>query len=262
MKPFDLSNRVAIVTGASRGLGFHMARALARAGADVAVTSRRRAGLDDIIAEIEALGRRALPVELDVMDTASIERTAGAVIEGFGRIDILVNNAGCNRRKPAIEVTAEDWDVVVGTNLRGQFFMAQAVARRAMLPARYGRVINIGSVTSFFGYAGLAPYCASRGGVRQLTMSLADEWGPHGITVNCIAPGWFHTHQTDRLFRDEAWKAYLIDRTPLKREGRREDLDGPVVFLASEESRFVTGQTIPVDGGFTTGAVRIEFGQA
>ncbi|HNR99075.1 MAG TPA: glucose 1-dehydrogenase [Planctomycetota bacterium] len=252
---FDLTGKVAIVTGASRGLGRSFARALARAGADLAITSRGLPALAETKAEIEALGRKALPVELDVRDQASIARLVPAVMDAYGKIDILVNNAGCNVRKPAVEVTWEDWNLVLDTNLRGAFFTAQAAAR-AMIPRRRGRIINIGSVTSVFGYAGLAPYCASRGGTRQLTMSLADDWGRHGITVNCLAPGWFKTAQNAVMYEDREWVAYLCDRIPLKRPGGPEDLDGAVVFLASDASAYVTGQTLLVDGGISTGATR------
>ncbi len=253
--PFDLSGRVALVTGASRGLGQYMARALARAGADLVITSRNRDSLTDFQREIEALGRRALPLPLDVTDEASIRAMARDVLAHYGRIDILVNNAGRNRRKPALDVTWEDWDFVVNANLRGTFFVAQAVAP-SMIERGYGRIINIGSVTCVFGYAGLAPYCASRGGTRQLTMSLADEWGPYGVTVNCLAPGWFKTAQTAVLYNDPEWVEYLVDRIPVKRPGLPTDLDGAVVFLASEASRYVTGQTLLVDGGISTGATR------
>jgi NAD(P)-dependent dehydrogenase (short-subunit alcohol dehydrogenase family) len=252
---FDLSGRVALVTGASRGLGQYFGRALARAGADLIITSRSLAALAPFQKEIEALGRRAVPLELDVRDHASIERLADAAFEACGRIDILVNNAGCNVRKPAVEVTWDEWNLVLETNLRGTFFVAQAVAR-TMIPRGYGRIINIGSVTCVFGYAGMAPYCASRGGVKQLTMSLADDWGPHGITVNCLAPGWFQTSQNRVLYDNQEWLAYLCDRIPLKRPGQPPDLDGAIVFLASEESRYITGQTLLVDGGISTGATR------
>jgi NAD(P)-dependent dehydrogenase (short-subunit alcohol dehydrogenase family) len=252
---FDLSGKTAIVTGASRGLGASFARALAGAGADLVVTARRLEALVETRRAVEDFGRRALPLELEVRDLASIERMVEAAQAHFGHIDILVNNAGLNVRKPALEVTWDDWNTVLDTNLRGAFFVAQAVARR-MIPRRYGRIVNIGSVTSVFGYAGIAPYCASRGGIKQLTMSLADEWGANGITVNYLAPGWFETDQNRVLYRNEAWVAYLEDRIPLGRHGQPHDLDGAVVFLASDASAYVTGQTLLVDGGITTGATR------
>jgi NAD(P)-dependent dehydrogenase (short-subunit alcohol dehydrogenase family) len=252
---FDLTGQVALVTGGSRGLGQHFARALAKAGADLVLTSRNRDDLKPFVDEIERSGRKAVPLELDVRDQASIERMAAAAKSAFGQIHILVNNAGCNVRKPALDVTWEDWNLVLDTNLRGSFFVAQQIARR-MVPYGYGRMINIGSVTSVFGYAGLAPYGASRGGVRQLTMSLADDWGKYGITVNCLAPGWFRTEQNKVLYESKEWVDYLVDRIPLKRPGQPHDLDGAVVFLASEASRYVTGQTLLVDGGISTGAMR------
>jgi len=253
---FDLTGKVAMVTGTSRGLGQYMGRALARAGADLIITSRTKDSLADFAKEIEALGRKAVPIELDVRDYDSIQRATDAAVEACGKIDILVNNAGCNRRKPAAEVTWEDWQYVVDTNLRGTFFVAQAVAVKSMIPQKYGRIINIGSVTCVAGYAGLGPYCASRGGTKQLTMSLADDWGADGITVNCLAPGWFKTAQNKMLYEQEDWLAYLCDRIPLKRPGQPNDLDGAVVFLASDASEYVTGQTLLVDGGISTGATK------
>jgi NAD(P)-dependent dehydrogenase (short-subunit alcohol dehydrogenase family) len=252
---FDLGGRVALVTGASRGLGQDFARALARAGADLVLTSRKRDALRDFAREIEGLGRRAVALELDVREQASIERMVGSALESYGQIDILVNNAGCNVRKPALEVTWDDWNLVLDTNLRGSFFVAQAVARH-MVPRRYGRIINIGSVTAVAGYAGLGPYGASRGGIRQLTMSLADDWGPYGVTVNCLAPGWFKTGQNAVMYEDAEWVAMLTDRIPVRRPGQPHDLDGALVFLASDASGYVTGQTLLVDGGISTGAVR------
>jgi gluconate 5-dehydrogenase len=252
---FDLGGRVALVTGASRGLGQQFARALARAGADLVVTSREIERLRPFEAEIKALGRQVLALELDVTNHDSIRRMAAAAEAEFGHIDILVNNAGCNVRKPALDVSWNDWNVVLDTNLRGSFFVAQAVAR-GMIARGYGRIINIGSVTSVAGYAGLAAYGASRGGIRQLTMSLADDWGKHGVTVNCLAPGWFRTEQNQALYADGEWVEYLRDRIPLKRPGQPGDLDAAIVFLAAESSRYVTGQTLLVDGGISTGAVR------
>ena len=249
----DLTGKVAIVTGASRGLGQYFGRALARAGADLVITSRKPDSLGAFETEIEALGRKALPVQLDVCDYGSIQEMVDSAYKAYGKIDILVNNAGCNVRKRALDVTWDDWNFVLDTNLRGAFFVAQAVAKK-MIPRRYGRIINIGSVTCVFGYSGLAPYCASRGGVKQLTMSLADDWGVYGITVNCLAPGWFKTEQTAVLYENREWVEYLCDRIPLKRPGKPNDLDGTIVFLASDATEYITGQTLLVDGGISTGA--------
>jgi NAD(P)-dependent dehydrogenase (short-subunit alcohol dehydrogenase family) len=252
---FDLSGQVALVTGTSRGLGQYLARALARAGADLILTSRKRDDLRPFEAEIKALGRRAASLSLDVRDHASIQQMAVEAQAAFGRVDILVNNAGCNVRKPALDVTWDVWNLILDTNLRGSFFVAQAIAR-GMIQRQYGRIINIGSVTTVAGYAGLGPYGASRGGIKQLTMSLADDWGKHGVTVNCLAPGWFRTAQNSVLYENKEWVDYLVDRIPMKRPGQPNDLDGAVVFLASESSRYVTGQTLLVDGGISTGATR------
>jgi NAD(P)-dependent dehydrogenase (short-subunit alcohol dehydrogenase family) len=252
---FDLTGKVAIVTGTSRGLGQYFARALAHAGADLVITSRKTEALWEFQREVESLGRRALALELDVRDEGSIRRMAEAAAAHFGQVDILVNNAGCNVRKPALEITWADWNLVLDTNLRGTFFVSQAVAPH-MIARKHGRIINIGSVTAVAGYAGLGPYGASRGGVKQLTMSLADDWGVHGITVNCLAPGWFKTAQNAVMYEDQEWVNYLCDRIPLKRPGQPKDLEGAIIFLASDASEYVTGQTLLVDGGISTGATR------
>ncbi len=257
MSLFDLTGKTALVSGASRGLGKGFALTLARAGADVATTSRTLASLQETQAQIEDLGRRCIPLELDVRSHESIQTAARGALAAFdGKLDILVNNAGCNVRKPAVDVTWDDWNLILETNLRGLFFLAQAIARDGMIPRSGGRIINIGSVTCQSGYAGLAPYGASRGGVAQLTKSLAHDWGRHGITVNTLAPGWFKTQQNRVMYEDTGWVDYLCERIPLGRPGAPGDLDGALLFHASEASAYVTGQTLFVDGGITVGAVR------
>lgn len=252
---FDLSGKTALITGASRGLGRHFALSLAQAGADVAITSRTLPSLSETAQAIEQLGRKVLPVELDVRDHRSITTAVNQVHERFGTLDILVNNAGCNVRKPAVDVSWDDWNLILDTNLRGPFFVAQAVARR-MIAAGRGRIINIGSVTSVAGYAGLGPYGASRGGIKQLTMSLAADWGPSGVTVNCLAPGWFKTAQNAVLYENAEWVQYLSDRIPLRRPGNLDDLTGSLIFLASDASAYVSGQTLLVDGGISVNDTR------
>jgi NAD(P)-dependent dehydrogenase (short-subunit alcohol dehydrogenase family) len=255
MSSFDLSGKVAVVTGASRGLGQTFARALARAGADLVITSRTLDSLKPFQEEVESFGRRAVSLELDVRSEDSIRKMVAEAVKAYPRLDILVNNAGCNVRKRAVDVTWDDWNLILDTNLRGAFFVAQSVAKQ-MIPHGRGRIINIGSLTSVTGSAGLGPYGASRGGIRQLTMSLADDWGPYGITVNCLAPGWFKTDQNKVMYEDPEWVAYLVDRIPVRRPGQPADLEGPIVFLASDASEYITGQTLLVDGGISTGAVR------
>jgi len=252
---FDLTGRTAIVTGTRHGLGQDLALALARAGADLVLTSRKRTGFAAFESQIQSLGRRVITVELDVRYQHSIEKMVSAAESAFGHLDILVNNAGCNIRKPALEVTWEDWNTILDTNLRGSFFVTQAVAKR-MVAAGYGRIINMSSIVSVAGYAGLGPNGASRGGIRQLTMSLADDWGKYGVTVNCLAPGWFRTEQNKALYQDKEWAEYLRERIPVKRTGAPNDLDGAIIFLASESSRYMTGQTLLIDGGISTGALR------
>lgn len=263
---FDLSGKISIVTGGSRGLGRDMAHALARAGATVAVTARKKEDCADTVSSIAAGGGTAYAFALDVRSESSITSFADAVEGEFGHVDVLVNNAGCNIRKPVLEVTWDDWSTVVDTNLRGTFFVSKAllplILKQSAGGQPAGRVINIGSVTSVFGYAGIVPYCASRGGVLQMTRAMADEFGPRGITVNCLAPGWFKTEQTKALYENPEWLAYLVDRIPARRPGRPDDLDGAVVFLASDASQYITGQILLVDGGISTGATRASFQRA
>ena len=252
---FDLTGKTAIVTGASRGLGQYFSKALAKAGADLVITSRNLASLTEFKQEIESLGRKALAVQLDVLSQSDIDNMVQTAIKEYGKIDILVNNAGLNIRNPSAEFSRQDWDTVLDTNLKGSFFCAQAVAKE-MIKRNYGRIINMGSCTCVFGMEGIAPYTASRGAVLSITRSLAVEWGKFGITVNVLAPGWFKTAQNAVLYENKEWLNYLTSRIPLNRVGHPNDLDGTVVFLASDASKYITGQIILVDGGFTTGATK------
>lgn len=252
---FDLSGKVAIVTGASRGLGQYFATALAKAGADLVITSRKLSALTEFKQQIESLGRKALPVQMDVLSQSDIKNMVRVAVKEYGKIDILVNNAGMNIREPSAEVTWQDWDAVLNTNLKGSFFCAQAAAKE-MIKQKYGRIINIGSCTCVFGMEGIAAYSASRGAILSMTRTLAAEWGKYGITVNVLAPGWFKTAQNAVLYQNKEWVNYITSRVPLNRVGRPHDLDGAVVFLASDASEYITGQMLLIDGGFTTGATK------
>ena len=252
---FNLEGKNAFVSGASRGLGRQFANALAKAGANIVITSRTLESLETTKQEIEALGRKCIEIEMEVLKEDSIINAVKRAEAELGPISILVNNAGCNIRKPALEVTWKDWETVVDTNLKGAFFLAKEIAK-GMTDRGYGRIVNIGSVTSVAGYAGLGPYGASRGGIKQLTMSLAHDWGDKGVTVNCLAPGWFKTEQNAKLFENSEWVSYIEERIPLGRVGRPDDLDGTCIFLSSDASAYVTGQTLLVDGGISVGAVK------
>ena len=252
---FNLEGKNAFISGASRGLGRQFANALAKAGANVVITSRTLESLESTKQEIEAIGRKCINIKMEVLEEGSITNAVKKAETELGPISILINNAGCNIRKPALEVTWQDWETVVDTNLKGAFFLAKEIAK-GMTERGYGRIVNIGSVTSVAGYAGLGPYGASRGGIKQLTMSLAHDWGDKGVTVNCLAPGWFKTEQNSNLFENSEWVSYIEERIPLGRVGRPNDLDGTCIFLSSDASAYVTGQTLLVDGGISVGAVR------
>ena len=247
---FDLSGKVALITGGGRGIGEGLALALAEAGADVAVASRTVSQSQEVAARVTALGRRSAAFPVDVTAVGSIERLAKEVADHFGCIDILVNNAGLNIIKYALEVTEDDWDRVLDTNLKGLFFCCQAVGR-LMVAQGSGRIINMASQMAVVGWHKRAAYCASKGGVAQLTKVLALEWAPRNVTVNAVAPTFVETQMTAEMFEDESFRQEVLSRIPLGRLGKPQDVAGAVIYLASEAGSLVTGHTLLVDGGWT-----------
>lgn len=245
-----LRDRVALVTGAGRGIGRGLALAFAREGAHVVLVSRTLEELEAVAKEVEVLGRGALPISTDVRDQQSVQAAVDAAVERFGRIDILLNAAGIPMVSPTAELAFEEWERAIDINLTGTFLFCQAVGR-VMLTQGSGSIINIGSIHSFQGIPMRAAYAASKGGVLQFTRSLAVEWAPHGVRVNCISPGWIRTPLQDQLVAaGKLDRAPIIARTPARRIGEVEDLVGPAVFLASDESAFVIGEQMVVDGGW------------
>ena len=246
---FRLDGQVALVTGASAGLGTAMAIALAEAGADVAVhgNSRSPAGT---CARIEGIGRRTMSVTGDLGDRAVSGRLVGDVVSGLGRLDILVNNAGLIRRAPAAEYTDDDWDRVIEVDLTSAFRLARAAGAHMIAAGRGGRIVNIASILAFQGGITVPAYAAAKGGLAQLTKALANEWASKDINVNAIAPGYIETDVTTALRADPVRNRQILDRIPAGRWGRPDDLAGAVVFLASPASRYVHGHVLAVDGGW------------
>ncbi len=247
---FDLTGRVAIMTGAGRGLGRTMALALAAAGADLALASRTAPEIESLAAEVEQLGRRAVAVPTDVTSPEACEALVAATVERLGRVDILVNNAGMNVRKPVLEFTPEEFDQVLAVNLKGYFNGAQAAGRRFVAQGS-GKVINVSSILGSVALANQAAYASSKGAIDQLTKVLALEWASAGVQVNSLGPTYFETELTRPLYEDPERKAFIEDRTPMGRWGQPHELAGAVIFLASDASDFVTGQILLVDGGWT-----------
>ncbi|MGH8178175.1 MAG: SDR family NAD(P)-dependent oxidoreductase [Steroidobacter sp.] len=245
---FDLSGKVALVTGASSGFGRRFACVLARAGAKVGLAARRVDALEAAAAEIREEGGMAAVARMDVADTSTIPQAVAQIEQALGPIDILVNNSGTSVAKPLLEQSEKDWDDVVDVNLKGAFFVATEVARRMRANARGGSIINIESILSFRQTGHVAPYAASKAGLTQLTKSMALELARYGIRVNGIAPGYFATDINREFFATEVG-ASMIKRIPQRRLGNLEDLDGPLLLLASDASRYMTGATIVVDGG-------------
>ena len=252
---FDLSGKVALVTGCSTGLGVQMAKALARQGASIIALARRQELIDAVATEIrDTYGVDALAIRCDITDTENVEKAVDEALDHFGRIDILINNAGTGAVAPAEDITDEQFRNELEIDLFGTFKVARAVAKKAMIPAKYGRVINIASMYGLVGnkIAPSSPYHAAKGGVVNLTKALAGEWGKYGITVNSICPGYFYTPLTKETLDSDYFQEYAKTVIPMERYGMEGELDAAAVFLASSESSYVTGIALPVDGGYTS----------
>ncbi len=249
---FDLSDRVAVVTGGGTGLGKGMATGLAQAGALVVLASRRQSVVDQAAEEIRARGGNAVGMAMDVTRVKELPGLFETVLKRYGGLDILVNNAGTNRRSPALEYSEEDWDTVLDLNLKSVFFCSQA-AGRIMKERGGGKIVNTASLASTYTSVNQGAYAPSKGGIKQLTQHLALELAPYRINVNAIGPGWYRTPLNDDLFRDEGWARGVAAMIPWGRTGTPEDLMGAVIFLASRASDYVTGQIIYVDGGMLAG---------
>jgi NAD(P)-dependent dehydrogenase (short-subunit alcohol dehydrogenase family) len=250
-----LDGRAALVTGGSRGLGLGMALALAEAGADVAVVARSTDRLREAAARIEALGRRAVALPADLADVDAAMRTVDEAADALGRLDVLVTAAALQLRKPALEVTPEEWDRLADVNLRSMYFTCQRaahcmLAREQPEDGARGRIITVASLTSAVAWPNVSVYAATKGGVAQMTKAMALEWAPLGIRVNAIGPGTFHTELTDALYSDPERAAAITRRIPLGRPGVPDDLAGATVFLASPASDYITGQILWLDGGW------------
>lgn len=246
---FSLTGKTALVTGAGRGIGRGLALAFAEAGADVAINSRTQTELHEVAGEIEARGRRAVVLQGDVSTADQARSTVHRAISDLGQLDILLNAAGTAIRAPAEDVTEEQYDRQLNVNLRGTYFACQEAGRH-MIERGAGSIINIGSLTTSFGLPLRSVYASTKGAVGQLTKTLAVEWAARGVRVNCIAPGWILTPLTQPLHDNPETSAWIVGRTPMGRWGRPEDLMGAAVYLASDASAFMTGQTLYIDGGF------------
>ena len=253
-KRFDLTGKVALVTGASSGLGVHFARTLAAAGASVAIAARRADRLASLQAELQSAGAKAVAGELDVQSGDSITTAFAAAEQALGPIDIVVNNAGISIVKPALEMPVEDWDTVVNTNLRGAWLVAQAAGKRWLMAKRPGVIVNIASILGLRTIGQVAPYNASKAGLIHLTRALAMEWARHDIRVNAICPGYIETEMYGDFWKTPAGQR-LIDRIPQRRIGKPEHLDGALLLLASEAGSFMTGSVLTVDGGHTVSSL-------
>ena len=251
MSQFDLTDKVAIVTGGATGIGRGIALEFAKAGADVVVASRKLPNLEKVVAEIEALGRRSLAVTTDVRIPEQVDNMVKQTVAKFGRIDILVNNAGASFTCPVVDMTPNGWDAIIGINLKGPFLCSRAAAK-VMIEQKGGKIINIASVAGINGSPGMAHYGAAKAGLINLTKTLALEWAKHNIYFNCISPGLIMTEGAYAAL-GLADEAESVNRIPLGRAGKTEEIGYAVIFLASEASSFLTGETIAVQGGPRSG---------
>jgi 2-deoxy-D-gluconate 3-dehydrogenase len=250
IESFRLDGRVAVVTGAGKGIGEGIAIGLAEAGADVALVARTRADLERVAEAIRAIGRRALVVPCDVADVAAIPAAVRQVVDAYGQIDILVNCAGIQRRMTVLDATVEGWEEVINTNLRSAYFMTQAVGK-VMVGQRRGKIISIASMTTYRGFHMVSPYGISKAGIANFTKYLAVEWAPYNIQANAVAPGWITTPMTAQMGEDRV--RWVCDHVPQGKFGTPRDVAGLAVFLAGPAADYITGQTIPIDGGFLAG---------
>ncbi|GLS17423.1 2-deoxy-D-gluconate 3-dehydrogenase [Labrys miyagiensis] len=247
---FDLSGRKALVTGASRGIGRSLAEALSAAGAEVAVTARNAGSLEETVFAIQARGGIAHAVAMDVTSVESCMQGVDAAVERLGGLDILVNNAGVEEVRASLDVDEALWDKILDTNLKGAFFCAQAAARAMKGAGHAGAIINLCSLTSLVGIPTAVPYGSSKSGLLGMTRALATEWAASNIRVNAIVPGYFRTAMTESFYEDEAWQQAMLGKIPQRRFGNLDDLHGVAIFLCSQASAYITGQAIPVDGGY------------
>jgi gluconate 5-dehydrogenase len=251
LRLFDLAGRTALVTGGGRGIGHAMAEGLARAGAHVVINGRNVERLEEVVGQWRSDGLQASSVAFDVTDPAAVRNGVELVESRIGPVDILINNAGIQHRQSLELFEDEDWRRILEANLSSAFYVAKAVAR-VMIPRRRGKIINICSVQSELGRPSIAPYAATKGGLKMLTKGMAVDWGKHGICANAIGPGYFKTDLNAALVKDKQFSDWLINRTPMKRWGEVGELVGAAVFLSSEASSFVNGQVLYVDGGVTS----------
>ncbi len=247
---FDLTGKVAMVTGSTKGLGETVALALAKAGAAVAVCGRNPADLERVSGAIKALGRNSAGFHLDVTSREKVHQGVKEILDTFGRVDILVNNAGTNYRVPVLEYPEDQWDLIINTNLKGYYLVAQAVVPQ-MIERGYGKVINVSSIAGQIALINLMAYASSKGGVNQMTRVMALEWAKLGVRVNAIAPTYFETEMVQQIRNDPERMKFINERTPMGRFGKLPELEGLVIFLAAPASDFITGQVICIDGGWT-----------